>query len=103
MFHVDVLEGKKVWSEKPKHFWAQVGPNRPKSAIRISPFLRARARRRAKGLFFHHFIRIEISWGSAEKIVKIRPTVAELSVKKHFPIVNANPEIRGLTTVAQKE
>ena len=43
--------------------------------------LRARARGHAKGLFFHHFIRIEISWGSAEKFIKIRPTVAELSVK----------------------
>ena len=30
-------------------------------------------------------------------------SIAKLSVKKHFPIVNANHEIRGLTTVAQKE
>jgi len=44
-----------------------------------------------EGAFFHHFIRIEISWGFAEKIIKIRPTVAELSAKNHFPIVNANP------------
>ena len=29
--------------------------------------------------------------GSAEKIIKIRPTVAEQSVKKHFPIENAIP------------
>ena len=43
-----------------------------------------------EGWFFHHFIRIEISWGSAEKIIKIRPTVAELSAKNHFFIVNAN-------------
>jgi hypothetical protein len=51
--------------------------------------LQARACRRAGGLIFHHFIGIEISWGFAEKIIKIRPTVAELSVKNHFPIVNA--------------
>ena len=38
--------------------------------------------------------------GSAEKIIKIRPTVAELSAKNHFPIVNANPLIRGLTPVS---
>ena len=31
----------------------------------------------------------QIVGGSAEKIIKIRPTVAELSVKNHFPIVNA--------------
>ena len=29
----------------------------------------------AQADFFHHFKRIEISWGSAEKIIKIRPTV----------------------------
>ena len=27
----------------------------------------------------------------AEDIVRIRPTVTELSVKKHSPIINANP------------
>ena len=45
-----------------------------------------------EGWFFHHFIIIEISWGSAEKIIKIRPTVAEQSDKKNTsPIVYANP------------
>ena len=33
----------------------------------------------------------------AEKIIKIRPTVAEQSVKNHFPIENANPYIRHKT------
>ena len=70
---------------------ALLGKSRPKSAIRVMRSLLARARRRARGLISHHFIRIEISWGSAEKIVKIRPTVAELSFKKNSPIVNANP------------
>ena len=31
-----------------------------------------------------------ISYGLAKKIIKIRPTVAQLFVKNHFPIVNAN-------------
>ena len=40
-------------------------------------FLRKRARRRARGLIFQHFIGIETLWGSAEKIIKIRLTGAE--------------------------
>ena len=51
-FHVDVLKGKKVCSEKPNHFWAKVGQNWPKSALPIMQSLRARARRRARGLIF---------------------------------------------------
>ena len=35
--------------------------------------------------------------GLPTKIIKIQPTVAELAVKKHFPIVNANPYIPRLT------
>ena len=58
------VQRKKVCSEKPKHFWAKIGQN-----------------------WLNLFIRIEISWGFAEKIIKIRPTVAELSVKNHFSIV----------------
>ena len=30
-----------------------------------------------EGLLFQHFIGIEISWGSVEKTINIRPTVAE--------------------------
>ena len=37
--------------------------------------------------------------GSAEKVTKIRSTVAELSVKNQFPIVNTNPQIPGVTAV----
>jgi len=44
-----------------------------------------------KKLFFHHFTEIQISLGSAEKIIKIQPTAAELSAKNHFPIFNTNP------------
>ena len=47
-FHVDVLKGKKVCSEKPNHFWAKVGQNWPKSAISVMRILRARTCRRAK-------------------------------------------------------
>ena len=82
-----------------KYFWAKIGQNWPKCAIRIMRILRSRTCRRARGLIFHHFIRIKISWGSAEEIVKIQPTVVELSVKNLFPIVNANPKIPGLTAV----
>ena len=32
---------------------------------------------RRLGFFFDHFIGIKIAWGSAEKIIKMRPTVAE--------------------------
>ena len=38
--------------------------------------------------------------GGPKKIIKIRPTIAELSAKNHFPILNANPKIRGLTPVS---
>ena len=71
---------KKFLTQKRKHFWAKIGQNWPKCAIRIMRILRSRTCRRARGLIFHHFIRIKISWGSAEKITKIRPTVAELSI-----------------------
>ena len=96
-FQVFPITGKNFPSQKPKHFWAKIGQNWPKSTMRVVQILRARTCRRARGLIFHHFIRIKISWGSAEEIIKIRPTVAELSVKNHFPIVNANPQIPGLT------
>ena len=62
---------------------------RPKLAqipIPVMRSLRPRPRRHFRELIFHNFIRIDISWESAKKILKIRPTVAELSVKNHFPI-----------------
>ena len=34
--------------------------------------------------------------GVAKKIIKTRPIVAELSVKIHFHIINANPKIPDL-------
>ena len=50
---------------------------------------------RARGLIFSPFYPNQNFMGSAKKIIKIRPTVAELFAKlfakKYFPIVNANP------------
>jgi len=43
-----------------------------------------------KKMIFHRFTGIQISLGSAEKIIKIQPTAAELSAKNYFPILNAN-------------
>ena len=40
-----------------------------------------------EGCFQHY--RNKNFMGSAKKIIKIRPTVAQLSVKNHFPIVNS--------------
>ena len=47
--------------------WAKTGQNWQKSAIREMQNLQN---------LVHHFIGIEISWEPAEKIIKIRPTVA---------------------------
>ena len=44
-----------------------------------------------EGRFFTISSILKLHGGLPKKIIKIRPTVAELSVKNHFPIVNANP------------
>ena len=42
---------------KPKHSWAKIGPNWPKSAMRMMQKLHTHARRRARGLSFSAFHR----------------------------------------------
>ena len=51
-FQVFPHTGKNFPTQKPKHFWAKIGQNWPKSAMPIMQSLRARARRRARGLIF---------------------------------------------------
>ena len=70
---------------------AKIGQNWPKSAIRVMQILPARTCRRAQGLIFLPFYHIQNFMGVCEEIIKFRPTVAELFVRNHFPIVNANP------------
>ena len=87
-FHVDVLKGKKVCSEKPKHFWAKIGQNWPKSAIHIMQIFRARACKHARGLIFSPFY--QNLMGVCRRNHQ-DPTNRWRSVEYHFPIVNANP------------
>ena len=56
---------------------ANLGQKWQNSATCVKWILRARAHRRNRGLIFHHSIEIEISRGSAEKIIKIQSTVTK--------------------------
>ena len=49
------LKIKDLTPIKPKHFWAKIGQNWPKSTMRIMQILRARTCRRARGLIFSPF------------------------------------------------
>ena len=49
------FNGKKFRSEKPKHIWAKIGQNWPQWALRIMKIIRARERRRVRGLVFLPF------------------------------------------------
>ena len=85
-FKVDALKGRKVPLEKPNHIWAIPGQNRPKSAGRIMQSLRARLHRRARGLIFRHLIRIEISWGSAQKSSRSNQPLPSYLLKTIAPL-----------------
>ena len=89
-FHVDVLKGNKVCSGKQKQFWAKIGQNWPKSAMRIMQSLRARARRRTRGLIFSPFYRNWNFMGVRQKSHQDPTNYAKLSAKNPCPIVNAN-------------
>ena len=49
-FHEFPITEKNFPSQKPKHFWAKIGQNWPKSTMRKVQILRARFCRRARGL-----------------------------------------------------
>ena len=66
-FHVDAHQIKDLPTEKPKHFWATIGQNLPKSFIRVMRNSRTCTCRRVWGLIFSPFYQNQNFMGFCQK------------------------------------
>ena len=79
----------KIWGGEGNHFWTPTGTFLAKFRGYRHDLARLFG---SKGLIFSTVSsELKFHGGLPKKIIKIRPTVAELSVKNHLSTVNAHP------------